>query len=790
MKHSQIVLLALLSIGPAEVIAQSAPEPAREAETLPSLPASVFAVQRLPIREVEGDLGPEVWAAGADYKVSFHDGMTFVPYLGAEYPVNQPVSWRTSSVRIGETELLVPGESPTHRRDEFRYEYRYGNVIEAYDVLEEGLEQSFVIPRRPASEGDLIVSGRLVSDLTTSDLPAACQSLDLVDAEGTCLVHYGRALAVDARGAALPLTTTTHDGTIHLTVPAAFVRDAAYPLVIDPLITRTMIDIGLNLFEKPDVVWDGQNREYMIAYIRRASSIDGDAYARIVDENLNNGVHVFWDPVMLRNTTTVAVASAGRPLKYVLANSFSRFMLSGGQDSRVAVHLHAGGDRTLKTGNPIVNSSPNFDDSRCDIGGTVDSSGSSVMLVYQRDRHFNPPTNTLTSVIMAQQINIQLASPAPGSPFVVQAVPNGISLPDTERPSINQVASVINPNRISWVVAFQQWNSGGPRSWSLVARQISNDGTQTSTFWTPQNQSGAGLHRFGAQVAGSFGKYGIAYTQDAVDPTNSHPDGIGGRVVAFERFDWPDGSVGNTIVRYAQVNHRNSTRRWQVGGCSFDYPSQSIWAFTLDNLESIVQIVKVGSNGQRLEEHALLAGLGVAGLAGGVDFAPATQRFTPVWEERVFPSGPVSLHAAHLIYNTPTPWSVAGASCSPATIEWTSSIGSMASRNTQQIGHGYTQVRVTGAPTSAVHVLLLATGTTNMSLNGIAPFEVGCRLLVPASGPQFLGSLLVVGGSDARWNIPLPEFLSPQTLYFQDVHLTTGGATLQTTGRLVVDIIK
>ena len=38
-----------------------------------------------------------IWAAGADYKVSFHDGATFVPYLGREYPHNQPWSWRTAS---------------------------------------------------------------------------------------------------------------------------------------------------------------------------------------------------------------------------------------------------------------------------------------------------------------------------------------------------------------------------------------------------------------------------------------------------------------------------------------------------------------------------------------------------------------------------------------------------------------------------------------------------------------------------------------------------------------------
>ena len=40
-----------------------------------------------------------LWTAGRDWKASFHDGMTFVPYLGREYPHNQPFAWRTTSVR-------------------------------------------------------------------------------------------------------------------------------------------------------------------------------------------------------------------------------------------------------------------------------------------------------------------------------------------------------------------------------------------------------------------------------------------------------------------------------------------------------------------------------------------------------------------------------------------------------------------------------------------------------------------------------------------------------------------
>ncbi len=50
---------------------------------------------RVPIHTAADDLGVGygVWGAGDTYKCSFRDGMTFVPYLGADYPHNQPWSW-------------------------------------------------------------------------------------------------------------------------------------------------------------------------------------------------------------------------------------------------------------------------------------------------------------------------------------------------------------------------------------------------------------------------------------------------------------------------------------------------------------------------------------------------------------------------------------------------------------------------------------------------------------------------------------------------------------------------
>src|SRR5690606_25310869 len=125
------------------------------------------------IRTAEGPLEPQVvpihtaeawnghsygiWAAGSTYKASFHDGMTFVPYLGDHSPHNQPFSWRTESVTIGDVQLVT--QHPVFDHADYRAEFDHGRVVEAYDVHANGLEQTFVIRAAPTT-----------GDLTTGDL--------------------------------------------------------------------------------------------------------------------------------------------------------------------------------------------------------------------------------------------------------------------------------------------------------------------------------------------------------------------------------------------------------------------------------------------------------------------------------------------------------------------------------------------------------------------------------------------------------------------------------------------
>ena len=72
-------------------------------------PESALTDVRVPIHSQAAD--PQggqygIWAAGTDYKVSFHDGFAFYPVLGTAYPHNLPLRWQTVAVQHGTKALI------------------------------------------------------------------------------------------------------------------------------------------------------------------------------------------------------------------------------------------------------------------------------------------------------------------------------------------------------------------------------------------------------------------------------------------------------------------------------------------------------------------------------------------------------------------------------------------------------------------------------------------------------------------------------------------------------------
>jgi len=97
---------------------------------------------RVPIHEAPSGRGEprELWAAGPLYKASFHDGFAYhAP--GIDGPGKAAAwRWETTRIRLGGRDLIAPRDlaRPVHGHTEWRYEYRYPGVVEAYDVHEDG----------------------------------------------------------------------------------------------------------------------------------------------------------------------------------------------------------------------------------------------------------------------------------------------------------------------------------------------------------------------------------------------------------------------------------------------------------------------------------------------------------------------------------------------------------------------------------------------------------------------------------------------------------------------------
>ena len=99
-------------------------------------------------------------------------------------------------------------------------------VVERYEPVSEGVEQSFLIPQRP--EADYTVEAALESNLPARRIEDGVQF-------GERLV-YRKAVAVDAAGARLPLAIEYAAGRVRMAIPASWLATAVFPVILDPLI--------------------------------------------------------------------------------------------------------------------------------------------------------------------------------------------------------------------------------------------------------------------------------------------------------------------------------------------------------------------------------------------------------------------------------------------------------------------------------------------------------------------------------------------------------------------------
>lgn len=219
-----------------------------------------------------------VWVRGEGYKARFsRGGTTFVPFLGSRAPRNFELRLAPPVVSAG-GEVLALEDEVDVRCESARAAYDRGGVIEAYALRDRDVEQTYEFRSRVA--GPIVVRIGIGGDLE----PRA-QGPDLrfeavhagVSWGG---VEYGGATAIDVRGRRLELTREFVDGAIEITVPAGFVADAEFPLVVDPVLSAYGVFAGSSAEElNPDVAFGYASQRYLFVSEQVFSATDHDVYS-------------------------------------------------------------------------------------------------------------------------------------------------------------------------------------------------------------------------------------------------------------------------------------------------------------------------------------------------------------------------------------------------------------------------------------------------------------------------------------------------------------------------------
>jgi len=222
-----------------------APSAARPASLEEEVPPDLAHL----LREAHGitRVGDELRGAGPSYAVAFErGGVRFEPF-GAELEEPHELRLHGARARRGGVEVGAADPGARPREDGDRVDYDHGAFVERYELERDGVALSFVFDALPEGDGDLVVRLTLETDLELARTDPA-DGLVLAG-EGRDVATIGGVTGVDANGATAPGWIRLVGDELELGLPADFVRGAALPLVLDPLIGSVDLTLAMSEFD-------------------------------------------------------------------------------------------------------------------------------------------------------------------------------------------------------------------------------------------------------------------------------------------------------------------------------------------------------------------------------------------------------------------------------------------------------------------------------------------------------------------------------------------------------------
>lgn len=137
------------------------------------------------------------------------------------------------SVRLGSQKITLGSVSASAASDNVVCLY-YGEVLsESYTAKRAGIEQCWVIHRRPSSSGKIVIEGRLFSPHRSTSSPSG---LTFCDGLGRRIFHYGSVYVIDSAGSTYKCLPHLIGNKLLITLPANYVARARFPILIDPVV--------------------------------------------------------------------------------------------------------------------------------------------------------------------------------------------------------------------------------------------------------------------------------------------------------------------------------------------------------------------------------------------------------------------------------------------------------------------------------------------------------------------------------------------------------------------------
>lgn len=490
-------------------------------------------------------LDGRLWANGPDYRVELDEhGIEYAAAFGTRAATTQTARFDLIGFgRAGAALVAAAADVPELSTGTAVYE-RGSGVQEIYQTRRDGIEQSFVFATAPAGSGDLVVRMAVTSTL----LRAGASDGLALEAPGLGAITIGAVTGIDARGARAAGALRWVGSELELSLPAAFVDAAAYPLVLDPLVgTKFEVDsdpTDLHDDVSPAIAHDTTSGNYLIVWTRSFALGDSDIRGQRVSDLgslVGSLIGIESGATISPSAQSPAVGNVNLTNMYLVAWQSAAGFLAQSDIVCRTVNPATG---AVSAGTLTVGASPTFD-SRPAIGGEAQLSDDEAIVVWAET----------SGGIRARQVNV----PASGNPALVGAE---LVVSDTSAATWDDFAPAISKSTGyggNFVIAWERYFGGAATPYYDV-RYAVIDRNANLLVSIKTLTSSSGTDERNVAVAGDGAKFEVVYQQEPVGGGNSDVYGnrltyisgasaaVGPQVpIAAGPFDESDPDVANTL---------------------------------------------------------------------------------------------------------------------------------------------------------------------------------------------------------------------------------------------------